>query len=165
MKTITLWRPWATFIALNFKQYETRSWGTRYRGKLAIHAAKRPIDPSGKYTASQVYNLTGGKLALKRREYPLGCIVAIVDLVDCPQMDSSLISRQTELEQAVGCWQPGRFAWQLGNVVALPEPITYRGCQGLRDVRPEVLEILREVVVDDERRHRGVASRHYRSSW
>ena len=145
MKIITLWQPWATFIALNFKQFETRFWGTRYRGKLAIHAAKRPIDPDGKYTASQVYELTNGKLALKRRDYPLGCIVAIADLVDCPQMDSSLISRQTDLELAVGQWQAERFAWQLENVIALPEPIPYRGCQGLRDVRPDVLEILMEL--------------------
>jgi hypothetical protein len=49
MKIFTLWQPWATFIALNLKQFETRHWGTSYRGKLAIHAAKRPIDPDGKY--------------------------------------------------------------------------------------------------------------------
>ncbi|KAI9129550.1 ASCH domain-containing protein [Acaryochloris sp. CCMEE 5410] len=145
MKIITLWQPWATFIALNFKQFETRSWGTGYRGKLAIHAAKRHIDPDGKYAASQVYELTNGKLALKRRDYPLGCIVAIADLVDCLQMDSSLISRQTELELAVGNWQPGRFAWQLENIVALSVPIPYRGSQGLRDVRPDVLKILMEL--------------------
>ncbi|MGR3280743.1 hypothetical protein ACSYAD_37435, partial [Acaryochloris marina NIES-2412] len=70
------------------------------------HAAKRPIDSDGKYAVSQVNDLTGGKVPHKRGDYPLGCIVAIVDLVDCPQMDSSLISRQTELERAVGCWQP-----------------------------------------------------------
>lgn len=145
MKILTLWQPWATFIALNFKRYETRSWGTQYRGKLAIHAAKRHIDPDGKYAASWVYELTNGKLALKRRDYPLGCIVAIADLVDCPQMDSSLINRQTELELAVGHWQFGRFAWKLENIVALPEPIPYRGSQGLRDVRPEVLEILMDL--------------------
>ena len=145
MKILTLWQPWATFIALNFKQSETRSWGTGYRGKLAIHAAKRSIDPSGKYAASKVYKLTNGKLALKRRDCPLGCILAIADLVDCPQMDANLISRQTELELAVGNWQPERFAWQLGNVIALPEPIPYRGFQGLRDVRPDVLKILMEI--------------------
>ena len=84
-------------------------------------------------------------MALKRRDYPLGCIVAIADLVDCPQMDSSLISRQTDLELAVGHWQAGRFAWQLENIVGLPEPIPYRGSQGLRDVRPDVLKILMEL--------------------
>ena len=111
MKILTLWQPWATFIALDLKRYENRSWGTRYRGKLVIHAAKRPIDLDGQAIVSQVFGLTGGKVSCKRGNYPLGCIVAIVDLVDCPQMDSSLISRQTELELAVGCWQPGRFAW------------------------------------------------------
>lgn len=119
MRILTLWQPWATFIALNLKQCETRSWGTGYRGKLAIHAAKRPIDPDGKYAASRVYNLTGDKVPRKPCDYPLGCIVAIANLVDCPQMDSSLISGQTELEMAVGHWQPGRFAWQLFRVFLL----------------------------------------------
>ena len=44
IRIISLWQPWASLIALNLKQYETRSWGAPYRGKLAIHAAKRPID-------------------------------------------------------------------------------------------------------------------------
>ncbi|UJB72274.1 ASCH domain-containing protein (plasmid) [Acaryochloris sp. 'Moss Beach'] len=144
MKILTLWQPWATFIALNLKRYETRSWGTHYRGKLAIHAAKRTIGLDGQAIVSQVNDLTGGKVPRKPRDYPLGCIVAIADLVDCPQMDSRLISRQTDLEMAVGCWQSGRFAGQLGNIVALPDPIPYRGCQGLRDVRSETLKILME---------------------
>ena len=145
MKILTLWQPWATFIALNLKQFETRSWGTRYRGKLAIHAAKRPIGLDGQAIVSQVNSLTDGKVPPKPCDYPLGCIVAIADLVDCPQMNSRLISRQTELELAVGCWQAGRFAWQLGSIVPLPEPTPYRGSQGLRDVRPETLKILMEL--------------------
>ena len=145
MKIIALWQPWATFIALNLKEFETRSWGTRYRGKLAIHAAKRPINLDRQAIVSQVNNLTDGKVPSKPCDYPLGCIVAMADLVDCPRMDSSLISRQTELELAVGCWQLGRFAWQLGSIVPLPEPIPYRGSQGLRNVRPETLKILMEL--------------------
>lgn len=31
------------------------------------------------------------------------------------------------------------------NVIALPEPIPYRGCQGLRDVRPDTLKSLMEL--------------------
>ncbi|NJM67812.1 MAG: ASCH domain-containing protein [Acaryochloris sp. RU_4_1] len=144
MKIITIWQPWATLIALGLKQYETRSWGTDYRGGLAIHAAKRQIDPDGKYAISQALELTGGKVPRLRRDYPLGCIVAIADLVDCKRMTPLLICKQTDLELAVGYWQAGRFAWQLDNIVALPDPIPYRGSQGLCDVRPEVLEILME---------------------
>ena len=39
MKVITLTQPWATLVAIGAKRIETRSWPTRYRGPLAIHAA------------------------------------------------------------------------------------------------------------------------------
>lgn len=41
MKALTLIQPWATLIMLGEKQIETRSWNTKYRGKLAIHAGKK----------------------------------------------------------------------------------------------------------------------------
>ena len=45
MKAITLRQPWASLVALGVKAIETRSWSTRYRGPLAIHAAARqPIE-------------------------------------------------------------------------------------------------------------------------
>lgn len=40
MKGITLWQPWASAIACGVKTHETRSWKTRFRGPIAIHAAK-----------------------------------------------------------------------------------------------------------------------------
>jgi hypothetical protein len=43
VKAISLWQPWASFIASGAKRIETRSWATSYRGPIAIHAAKRKI--------------------------------------------------------------------------------------------------------------------------
>lgn len=39
MKVLTLHQPWASLVACGVKTIETRSWSTRYRGPLAIHAA------------------------------------------------------------------------------------------------------------------------------
>ena len=48
MKAITIWQPWAEFIAAGVKHNETRSWATKYRGPIAIHAAVKPIrQPAG----------------------------------------------------------------------------------------------------------------------
>jgi activating signal cointegrator 1 len=41
MKALSLWQPWASLVALGIKTIETRSWETKYRGPLAIHAAKK----------------------------------------------------------------------------------------------------------------------------
>lgn len=38
MKALTLQQPWASFVARGVKTIESRSWNTKYRGPLAIHA-------------------------------------------------------------------------------------------------------------------------------
>jgi hypothetical protein len=43
MRATSLWQIWASLISAGLKIYGTRHWYTSYRGKLAIHAAKRPV--------------------------------------------------------------------------------------------------------------------------
>lgn len=38
MKALTIRQPWASLIAVGAKSIETRSWPTKYRGELLIHA-------------------------------------------------------------------------------------------------------------------------------
>ena len=38
MKALTIKEPWATLIIDGYKKYEFRSWKTKYRGKILIHA-------------------------------------------------------------------------------------------------------------------------------
>lgn len=66
MQALSLWQPWATLIAIGAKTIETRSWGTRYRGRIAIHAAKTtkgidalPGDCEGKTEGGWVYGYIG----------------------------------------------------------------------------------------------------------
>ena len=40
MKTLSLTQPWATLLAYRFKQIETRSWRTPYRGLIALTRLK-----------------------------------------------------------------------------------------------------------------------------
>ena len=75
MKVITLKQPYATLVAEGLKEYEFRTWKTKYRGEILIHAGKG-ID----------------KEAMKRYEYlnlsyPSGCIIARVNLTDCIKVD------------------------------------------------------------------------------
>lgn len=165
IRLLSLWQPWASLIAHGLKQYETRSWGTGYRGKIAIQAAKRPVkyeekeaivDPlRGKDSESlaRLIKLFG------TTSFPLGCIVAVADLTGCRQMISAKttltefcqqpqsvqdaqipiisLTGATPLECAVGDWQPDRFAWKLDNIRPIGEPIPCKGAQGLRVIRDE----------------------------
>ncbi|MBW4505642.1 MAG: ASCH domain-containing protein [Scytonematopsis contorta HA4267-MV1] len=155
MKQLTLWQPWASLIALGLKKYETRSWATNYRGKIAIHASKRPVkaDELARISYDSIGHLEYS--FLKNLEYPLGQIVAVCDLKRCLVMadgkkpvrlkgiDGGVwIDRILPLEKSVGDWQAHRYAWELHYIQMLTKPIHARGHQGLRDVSEEILKQL-----------------------
>ena len=130
MKAITLWQPWASLIAIGAKQYETRSWAARYRGPIAIHAAKK--DP-GKLQISGKFEAARGELEKAGLAWcllPTGCIVATAELVNCWRIGTNT-GVVSEKEKLFGDWTPGRYAWELANVQMLPEPIPAKGKQGL----------------------------------
>ena len=68
MKAITIKQPYATLIAEGLKEYEFRTWKTKYRGEILIHAGKG-IDKEA-IKRFECYNL----------EYPKGCIIAKVNI-------------------------------------------------------------------------------------
>ena len=43
MKAISIKEPWASLIHNGSKTIETRTWGTKYRGKILLCASKSPI--------------------------------------------------------------------------------------------------------------------------
>ncbi len=75
MKVITIKQPWATLIAKGYKEYEFRTWKTKYRGEILIHAGKG-ID---KKAMARFENL--------KLEYPIGCIIAKAQITDCIPVD------------------------------------------------------------------------------
>lgn len=120
LTAITLHQPWASLIATGKKQYETRSWGTDYRGPIAIHAGKKLHDDI----------VLQHLLSVKRSDIPLGAIVAIANITDCILMTEEFIGQQSQKELRCGDWEVGRYAWKLENVRAI-EPISATGKQGL----------------------------------
>lgn len=138
IKAISLWQPWASLVANGLKLYETRGWPTKYRGVLAIHAAKRPLCKQGKSLISH-FNRSFN-LSIDGDKLPLGAIVALTDLTDCLEMvseanatdvpNSIIVESVSELERLLGDWQPQRYAWKLENVRAI-EPIPCLGKQKL----------------------------------
>ena len=75
MKVITIKQPFATLIAEGLKEYEFRTWKTKYRGEILIHAGKG-IDKKAMERYKHL-NL----------EYPTGCIIAKAIITDCIKID------------------------------------------------------------------------------
>ncbi|MGH8326883.1 MAG: ASCH domain-containing protein [Steroidobacteraceae bacterium] len=130
MKAISLWQPWASAIPLGLKQIETRGWYTHYRGPLAIHAAKRWTPEQREFAFLE--HISGRLLPTS---LPLGALVATANMVECWRTDQMQVG---EIERRYGNYAPGRFAWVLRDVVALPKPISWKGAQGFFNVPDEL---------------------------
>jgi len=146
MKAITLVQPWASLVILGAKHIETRSWNTKYRGKLAIHAGKK----WNKHLAdlceaepfrSALYGLDGTFPEGRHSNTPLGMILGTVELVDCVATEDLLVQVNEESgpEFAFGDYRPGRWGWLLQHAQLLTHPVPFVGRQGLWDVPDEVI--------------------------
>lgn len=145
MKAITIHQPWATLIAIGAKRYETRSWSTKHRGPLAIHAAKK-IDLSA--CREGVIRSVLAEYGYYEENLPTGLIVATSMLKDCIKsvetwtdgyvLENGLYIYSPEYEY--GDFTPGRFAWELTDVKQLEKPILAKGQQGLWNWQNELIK-------------------------
>ena len=86
MKVLTIKQPWATLIVEGYKKYEFRSWKTKYRGKILIHAGlSLEKDANERFKG---YNLN--------HEY--GCIIGEAELVDCILVDEKFNKELREIK-------------------------------------------------------------------
>jgi len=141
MKALTIIQPWATLIAIGAKKIETRSWATKYRGPLAIHAGMNRdfCNMRGKDyicgTEPFLSVLTKHLEALEPNRVlgfmPLGAVIAICNLVGCAPVTGAPLSEfLTDREKAFGDYTEGRFMWFLEDVVQI-KPAYIKGAQGL----------------------------------
>lgn len=121
---LTLSQPYASLVALGVKQIETRSWSTRHRGRLLIHAGRAKVDRELERRMLDrellPWRWTGPGT-------PLGVIVAVAQLVDVRPVTPELRDALTPLELELGDYAPGRYAWLLADVTPLPTPVPARG--------------------------------------
>lgn len=108
MKVLTLKQPWATLVAEGIKKFEFRSWKTKYRGKVLIHAGagldKKEMD----------------KFKDLDLEFPSKRIIAVVDIEDCLELNDDLNKKIIAENNIVyGNKYRDGYAWKLANVKKL----------------------------------------------
>lgn len=167
MRAITVRQPWAWAIARGGKDIENRSWGTSYRGLLAIHAGVR-WDEEGAFDKRVIAALAADKTAdgaydpplavtlnaersrivetrKKDERYTFGAIIAVVDLggihncLRCARRNP--LSAGTHPDGPYQCsrWAVGgSFHWELSNVRPLAEPVPCKGRLSLWDLPDDV---------------------------
>jgi len=116
MKVITVKQPFATLIAEGVKEFEFRTWKTKYRGDILIHAGKG-ID----------------KVAMEKfkgypYEFPTGKIIAKARLTDCIFIDNEereVLARKDSFVYSGVLLDPlwKGYGFQLENIEKIDGPV------------------------------------------
>lgn len=132
VRSISLWQPWASLMAVGAKTVETRGWGTSIRGKVFIHASKtrqglQDARLSGADCIAAMEAALGVPHARWEVDLPFGCIVAsgrLVSSIPAPIALESFPSQHFFGNFAEGRW--GHLYEGLTRVESIP----CRGAQG-----------------------------------
>src|SRR5574344_473786 len=118
MKVLTIKQPWATLIMQKDKRFEFRSWQTKYRGELLIHAGKSVDKEAMKRLAKYIPD-----------DMPLGKILGKVTLVDCIKMSEEF--KNMLLKENKDIYTKNSFSnnygWQVENVEVFEKPLEAKG--------------------------------------
>ena len=106
MKAISIRQPWAALIVCGIKDIENRSWPTKYRGKLLIHASKK--SDKGGWSLAKKFNVPLSLLNCR------GTIIGEVEIIDC-------------VKDSKSDWFEGPYGFVLKNAQVLP----FRPCNGM----------------------------------
>jgi ASCH domain len=123
VKILSVRQPWASLIVNGHKDVENRTWNTRYRGSLLIHASQRSDDVSD----DEIEDRFGIRLPAS---LPKGGIVGITELVDCVKVSASP-------------WHVSHhWGFLLTNSRRLPFQ-RWKGALSIRDVPPDLMVLLK----------------------
>jgi activating signal cointegrator 1 len=143
MKCLSLWQPWAEMVfrtdhdGIALKPDETRGWPTVVRGRIAIHASKKPLREVFRSFPQLKWSLS--MCGVREHEMAFGAIIGTVELVHCLPAAVTAIDRHDWQRcwgdyRAIGDDGKARFAFVLKNPTRLPEPIPCVGRQGFFNV-------------------------------
>jgi activating signal cointegrator 1 len=130
MKVLSFLQPWASLTVMGLKKLETRSWSTKHRGELLIHAS---MGQSGALLAQEP---PFSKYITDFSKLPFGAIIGKVQLTDIIKVQSlhmsdAVINQLTMEERAFGDYSNGRYVWVLEEPELFTKPVKMKGTLGL----------------------------------
>lgn len=142
MKAISLIQPYATLIMLgyDYKWNETRSWSTKHRGKLAIHASKGKPPWARKAAENPLIKEALEAHGLTFADLPRGSILGTVVVRELHKITADFVATLTPMEIAAGDYTLNgkRWAWQLEDREVFAAPVDCSGALSLWEVPKEV---------------------------
>jgi len=119
---LSIRQPWIELILSGRKTIEVRSWPTKYRGELWLHAGKK-VDTN----AFARFNLSVENISL-------GAILGKCELIDCQEFNDLTWVHWRTRHLNDGAFRNRSFAWFLSNPVrVIPQPM--KGRLGLMSIQ------------------------------
>jgi hypothetical protein len=130
MKTLTIKQPWAALIVHGIKDIENRTWPTKFRGRILIHAGASSVgslhevttaaqkvsfcdQAMGSMKAFDCQNLSDARSA----------IIGSVEIVDCVENHPSVWAENNEDLPVDGEIIKPIYNWVLANPILFDNPI------------------------------------------
>ena len=128
MKALSIRQPSVELILRGEKTLELRSWPTKYRGPLLLHASTARFPERTR------------RAGLDPDALPYGALVGVVDLIEVIPLDAATYEALRTAHRGDDPYPgPPLYGWRLANPRRLPEPIPWKGKLGLFDVEEEAL--------------------------
>ena len=134
MKVLSIKEPYASLIKDGIKKIETRSWKTKYRGKIYIQASIAKLSKEVKEN-EELMNL------ININDLSYGHIICSANLIDCVEMTEEFINevKKNNNEYITGLYKVGRYGWILDDIKILKEKIPAKGKLGIWNYESEDL--------------------------
>ncbi|MBN1532158.1 MAG: ASCH domain-containing protein [Spirochaetes bacterium] len=122
MKALSIRQPWIELILRGIKDVENRSWDTKHRGLLVLHAAKTfDLDLNDREDREE-YEYLKETYGIDRDELVYGALVGTVEVTD--------VTKKVRSQWHI----PGQYGWYLRHPKRFEKPIPWRGEKGLFEV-------------------------------
>lgn len=133
MKAISIKQPWASLIVKGIKDIENRTWATKYRGRVLIHASAKAF----KYTSALDFFGAERHKAIKDKtlyvpKLEVSAIIGSVEIVACVINCPSIWADKTNGVLGGNMFfmkydTDPIYNWVLANPIEFPEPIQAKG--------------------------------------
>jgi len=138
MKAITIKQPWASLICtarqdnpqMGIKDIENRTWPTKFRGRVLIHAsASKWNEDLNKtfsfYQIDRIFESDIHRFFAGSRER--GAIIGSVEIVDCVINHESIWAEKAEIPAGIYMGEKLIYNWVLANPILFDNPIPAKG--------------------------------------
>lgn len=125
MKALSIKQPYASLIAHGVKNIENRTWKTKFRGKIYIHASAKGVSDF-QFSLDQTIALND--IYTEDFEFTKSAIIGEVDIIDCVINHESIWAEHIKpddqlLKDVLGRDPKPIYNWVLANAVLYDEPI------------------------------------------